>query len=82
MSSTYHKMYAAMFAAAAVLGYAGVSSAALGDDQIDTSIQTISDNVTRYAGAALTAVVAVVLLAVGIRIVPKVIRAVAARVTG
>lgn len=80
MNNKTNKVLAAVGSMVAVLAFAGSAYAV--DDQIDTAIGDVQANVLRYTGAALTAIVAVVLLGVGIRVVPKIIRAVAARVTG
>lgn len=82
MDSIRNKALAgSMLVTALVLSMANYASAQAADP-IATAIDTTQSKTLGYAGAALAAVVAVVLVGVGIKIVPKVIRAVSARVTG
>lgn len=81
MHNSFRKVTVAVSAFMAVMAY-GVAAGAQSTDPIVNAIDDTRTSTLEYAGLALAAVVAVVMVAVGIRIVPKVVRAVAARVTG
>lgn len=71
-------------ALAGAMAFAGVlASGAMADpDAIESAITSTSTTVQGYATATVAAVLAICLIGAGIRIIPKVIRAVSRVVTG